>query len=106
MPFPFVPFILGAAAGGATAYIATNQTFREKMEHGVGKVADTVKSGAKAGAEAVKKGAKAGADAVKSGAKAVKEKLPGQKTQAAEDKVEQPSATEAEQPSATESQKP
>ena len=120
MPFPIVPFMLGAAAGSATAYIVTNKMTREKIEQSVGKVAgsvksgaktsadavkkgakisaDAVKKGAKAGAEAVKSGAKAGAEAVKSGAKAVKAKLPTQKTPAAEDEVEQPSATENKKP--------
>ena len=111
MPFPIIPFMLGAAAGSATAYVATNKVAREKIEQRVGQItsrvksgaktsADVVKKGATAGAEAVKNVAKSGAEAVKNGAKAVKAKLPTQKTPEAE------AEAEAEQPSATEGQKP
>ena len=48
MPFPLIPFMLGAAAGSTTAYVATSKIARQKIESGADKIVNTVKNSVKA----------------------------------------------------------
>ena len=72
MPIPLIPFMLGAAAGSTTTYIATNKTVRQTVEQSTGKIVN----------------------AVKSSVKATKTKLFGKKTPPATDNGEEPTIPE------------